>query len=203
MRIIILEDHSDRRIAMMQWLAARFPLLRTEFFDSSTAMIETMQAQPLDDVVLISLDHDLEMLPGGPGEWVDPGSGLIAARWLAERDEPLCPVIVATTNVRKGDKMMHALNGAGWNPQRVTPFEDVEWVSSAWFPLVRNAIVSSAPVDAGDSDRCERDMLLAELASKVGVVEPAALASELKIDDAQLRDLLISLVLSSRNAHAK
>jgi len=152
MRIIILEDDRDRRIAMMQRLADRFPFLRTDFFDSSSLMIQHMQSEPLHDVVLISLDHDLELIPGGPGEWVDPGTGLIAAKWLAQLAQPLCPVIVATTNVPAGDKMVSALDLAGWSPQRVTPHDDVAWVSSEWFPLVRNAIVEFAPGGGSRAD---------------------------------------------------
>jgi len=85
MRALILEDNRDRRVAMIGRLAERFPFLRVVFFDASKKMIDFMESDELQDVVMISLDHDLEMLPGSQGDWIDPGTGLDVARWLSER----------------------------------------------------------------------------------------------------------------------
>jgi hypothetical protein len=41
---------------------------------------------------------------------------------------------------------------AGWSVSRVTPFEDLEWLATAWLPLVRHAIVQTA---AGRRSSCE------------------------------------------------
>ncbi len=146
MRVLILEDNRDRRIAMMGRLINRFPFLKIEFFDVSAAMIEFMKSENLEDVALISLDHDLELIEGIPGQWTDPGTGLDVAKWLSKLPEPLCPVIVQTTNSPAGDKMMHSLEKAKWNTFRVYPHHDLAWVDTDWFPIVRNAIVKFAPI---------------------------------------------------------
>ena len=145
MRALILEDNRDRRVAMIGRLAERFPFLHVTFFDAAEPMIRFMKSDPIQDVVLISLDHDLEMLPGSNGDWVDPGTGLDVARWLAERPKPLCPVVVHTTNASAGDKMMRLLKKSRWVSQRVIPHDGLHWIDSEWFPIIRNAIVEFAP----------------------------------------------------------
>ena len=44
-------------------LAKRFPSLHIAFFEAAMEMIDFMKSDNLQDVVLISLDHDLEMIP--------------------------------------------------------------------------------------------------------------------------------------------
>ena len=145
MRALILEDSRDRRVAMIQRLMERFPFLRVTFFDVSEAMNQFMRADDLQDVALIALDHDLEMIPGADGDWIDPGTGLDVAQWLAARPEPICPAIVHTTNTRAGDKMLSVLRQANWVVQRVIPGDDLNWIDTEWFRAARNAIVDFAP----------------------------------------------------------
>jgi len=145
MRALILEDNRDRRVAMIGRLAERFPFLRVVFFDASKKMIDFMESDELQDVVMISLDHDLEMLPGSQGDWIDPGTGLDVARWLSERAKPLCPVVVHTTNTHRGGKMTRLLEKSHWVAHRVIPHDDLEWIDTDWFRVVRNAIVDFAP----------------------------------------------------------
>jgi hypothetical protein len=145
MRALILEDNRDRRVAMIGRLVERFPFLRVVFFETSAAMIAYMTAEDLQDVVVIALDHDLEMIAGPEGDWIDPGTGLDVARWLADQPKPLCPVVVHTTNSRAGTKMMRLLEKAKWNSHRVVPHDDLDWIETDWFRVVRNAIVSFAP----------------------------------------------------------
>ena len=114
MRTFILEDNRDRRMAMIGRLAERFPFLDVSFSDASQQMIDFMKSEKLEDVVMISLDHDLELLPGPEGNWVHPGTGLEVASWLSELPEPLCPVVVHTTNSRGGHQMMRLLEKSHW-----------------------------------------------------------------------------------------
>ena len=88
MRALILEDNRDRRVAMIGRLAERFPFLHGAFFDESEKMIDFMKSDQLQDIVMISLDHDLELIPGSEGDWIDPGTGLDVARWLSKRSKP-------------------------------------------------------------------------------------------------------------------
>jgi hypothetical protein len=145
MRALILEDNRDRRVAMIGRLAERFPFLRVDFFDASEAMIQGMQSDDLQDVAIISLDHDLELLPGLQGDWIDPGTGLDVARWLSERTKPICPVVVHTTNLRAGERMTRLLENSHWVTRRVIPHDDLGWIESDWFRVIRNAIVGFAP----------------------------------------------------------
>lgn len=145
MRALILEDNRDRRVAMIARLMERFPFVRVAFFDSSKAMIELLEADKLEDVALISLDHDLEMIPCAGGAWIDPGTGLDVANWLSKRPTPLCPVVVHTTNSHAGDNMARELHEANWVTRRVIPHDDLQWIDSDWFREARNAIVSFAP----------------------------------------------------------
>jgi CheY-like chemotaxis protein len=98
MRALILEDNPERRAAMNERLADRFSFLQVAFFDSAKQMIESMTAGALNDVAVIAIDHDLDMLPGPDGNWIDPGTGLDVASWLSKRPRPVCPVVVHTTN---------------------------------------------------------------------------------------------------------
>ncbi len=145
MRALILEDNRDRRVAMIGRLAERFPFLHVTFFDASQAMIDFMESDELLDVAMISLDHDLEFVAGVNGDWVDPGTGLEVARWLSERPKPICPVVVHTTNSREGSKMMRLLEKSKWVAHRVVPHDDLHWIDTDWFRVVRNAIVEFAP----------------------------------------------------------
>ena len=145
MRVLILEDNRDRRVAMMGRLADRFPFLRVVFFDASAPMIEFMSTDPINDIALISLDHDLDLIPGLHNTWIDPGTGLDVAKWMSDKSPPICPVVVHTTNFPAGDQMLRALEEAGWKVRRVVPHDDLHWIDSDWFPVVRDAIVETMP----------------------------------------------------------
>ncbi len=139
MRILILEDDSGRREVMSDCLQGRFPQYGVEYFRRAPDMIERMKANGLEDVILISLDHDL-IFPEEDEELIDPGDGVDVASWLSQQS-PVCPVIIQTTNNLGGDRMMERLNAAGWTTSRVVPYSDTQWIHERWRVLVRNAIV--------------------------------------------------------------
>ncbi|MBL8826883.1 MAG: hypothetical protein JNM18_07830 [Planctomycetaceae bacterium] len=145
MRALILEDNRDRRVAMIARLMERFPFLRVTFFDSATEMIRAMSALEWREVVVIALDHDLEMIGKADGSWSDPGTGLEVAQWLAARPQSACSVVVHTTNAHGGNAMVDVLTQAQWDVARVTPYDDLQWIDDAWFTAMRNAIVAYAP----------------------------------------------------------
>ncbi|MEZ6069320.1 MAG: cyclic-phosphate processing receiver domain-containing protein [Pirellulales bacterium] len=145
MKVLILEDNAERRSAMEDRLKDRFPFCEIEFFTDAPTMIQRVESAPLDDVALISLDHDLEMLPGADvGALVDPGTGVDVAEGLSRR-KPVCLVIVHTTNTIGGDSMQEKLDATGWTTLRVTPYGDLDWIDEMWFPAVRNSIVRDLP----------------------------------------------------------
>src|SRR5262245_1418816 len=142
LKILILEDNEDRRSAMRGCLQHRFHQYESVFFADANEMLAYLDAK-LGDTLLISLDHDLEMLDSKNGKLEDPGTGRVVADYLASKS-PSCPVIVATTNTHAGDGMEFLLRDADWNVHRVHPYGDMEWISTAWFKTVRKAIVASA-----------------------------------------------------------
>ena len=131
---------------MIGRLAERFPFLAVIFFEAAEAMIQFMKQDSLRDVALIALDHDLELISTGPGQWTDPGTGLEVARYLAHRDHPLCPIIVHTSNALAGDAMLRELQDSGRSVFRVVPHDDLAWIDHDWFSAARNAIVDFAPL---------------------------------------------------------
>ena len=192
MRALILEDNRDRRVAMIGRLAERFPFLHVDFFDTSEKMIEFMQSDRLQEAVMISLDHDLEMIPGPQGKWTDPGTGLDVARWLAKRPKPLCPVIVHTTNAPAGSQMIRLLEKSHWIAHRVIPHDDLDWIDTEWFPAARNAIVDFAPQRRPNSisgPESKIGMLRRLLSGHYESGQTFCRAAMTKITDAYVRDL--------------
>src|SRR5262245_57000412 len=134
MKIAILEDNQDRQAVMRTWLADRFYQYDARLFDEAGEMIRFLD-QHLTDTLVISLDHDLELKPGPRGGMIDPGTVREVADFLAGK-EPVCPVIIHTTNAAAAAGMDLVLRDAGWQTRRVIPFDDMEWIGSHWFPAI-------------------------------------------------------------------
>src|SRR5262245_13607306 len=139
MKIAILEDNSERVNAMRRRLEERFYTFQTAFFDTAPGMIEFLERH-LTEIILIGLDHDLELIPSPTGQSIDPGTGRDVANFLATK-QPACPVIIQTTNTDAAAGMERVLRGAGWKTDRVIPCNDLEWVDDDWFRTVRRPIV--------------------------------------------------------------
>jgi hypothetical protein len=93
--IAILEDNAERREAMERLLAMHFPGHARQYFTSSRVMVEWLRIN-LSGVILISLDHDLELLPGENG-----GNGGLRNREVADllaTQSARCPVLIHSTN---------------------------------------------------------------------------------------------------------
>ena len=145
LKIAILEDNPDRRLAMQLRLNDRFSQYETHFFADAAPMVDWLRTH-LADTVAIGIDHDLEMIQTESGELHDPGSGRLVADYLADRT-PQCPVVFHSTNGPAVDAMEVILQEAGWTTYRITPYEDLSWIPE-WFLLFRRAIVNSArPAD--------------------------------------------------------
>ncbi|MBI2805156.1 MAG: response regulator [Planctomycetes bacterium] len=142
MKILILEDNDARALAMQELLRDRFHPYDAVVFDDANEMLAFLRKN-LASALLICLDHDLEMKPSKNGKMHDPGTGREVADFLAQND-PICPVIIHTTNSAAGDGMEFLLREAGWETHRVQPFNDLEWIATQWFRTVRNAIVGTA-----------------------------------------------------------
>jgi hypothetical protein len=139
MKIVILEDNADRQAVMRACIADRFYTFDAQIFDDASEMIRFLETN-LGETLVISLDNDLDLKPGPDGRSVDPGEGRQVAEFLAKQ-KPVCPVIIHTTNTNAADAMTEALTAAGWKTRRVIPFDDMNWIESTWFPVMRRAIV--------------------------------------------------------------
>lgn len=139
MKIVVLEDNLDRQRAMRECLADRFPMYEQHFFATAADMIRFLE-QSLEETLVIALDHDLELQPGPNGSWIDPGTGRDVADFLTRR-EPVCPVIIHTTNTPAAAGMELTLSDAGWRTARVIPFDDLTWIATDWFRAMRRGIV--------------------------------------------------------------
>jgi CheY-like chemotaxis protein len=143
MKIVVLEDNEERRNAMRTALADRFPFYESHFFTDPRRTIAYLENN-LEDTILISLDHDLELIPDETnGNCRDPGCGREVADYLSQK-QPACPVIIHTTNAFAAAGMECVLHEAGWATYRVSPSDDTDWISSQWIRTVRNAIVALA-----------------------------------------------------------
>lgn len=142
MKILILEDNQDRQAAMQRCLQDRFHQYETVFFNDAHEMAGYLESN-LGDALIISLDHDLELMDQRNGAVADPGTGRTVADYLATKT-PVCPIVIATTNSSAGDGMEFLLRDANWEIHRVYPWGDLEWIPSHWFRTLRNAIVGTA-----------------------------------------------------------
>lgn len=142
MKIVILEDNEERQALMRDCLSDRFHQYEAVFFKNAAATIEYLK-QHLRNTILISLDHDLELMPGPHGQLLDQGTGREVADYLTGQP-PGCPIVIHSTNSAAAIGMRTILQEAGWTVHRVVPFNDLEWIAAEWFPTVRRAIVGTA-----------------------------------------------------------
>lgn len=85
----------------------------------------------LAEAQLISLDHDLyKDSPSDP----DPGSGRMIANLLSKRD-PVCPVILHSTNTDAAWGMFNELTSAKWNVELVHHLNQSSWIEDLWLPV--------------------------------------------------------------------
>lgn len=138
MKIGILEDNLDRQVAMQSLLRRYCGDLELYFCDEAAPFIDWLRAN-LAETQLISLDHDLELKPTGDGRWYDPGDGRMVADFLAT-SEPVCPIIIHSTNRQAVIGMEQILVERGWQVETVAPYGDLAWVAEAWWPLVRRIL---------------------------------------------------------------
>jgi ADP-ribosylglycohydrolase len=124
--ILILEDN-DERIAGFKTavaeLGAGFDL---KIWRDAPSMIAECE-DCFDSAALISLDHDLNPIPGGT---TDPGTGLDVTKFLSEC-RPVCPVIIHSTNADRAHSMHNELRFADWISERIGPIGN-DWIETLW-----------------------------------------------------------------------
>jgi ADP-ribosylglycohydrolase len=108
---------------------------------------------------LISLDHDLNPMPGATR---DPGTGLEVAKFLAEC-RPVCPVIIHSTNADRAHSMHNELRFADWISERIGPIGN-DWIETLWAAKAREFLSAHAntwpaALPADHTERMERAVL--------------------------------------------
>src|SRR6266568_2788161 len=94
--IAILEDDPRRTETMKEVLEDAGSKYELRFFDNAPEMIAWLD-QHLQEVVLLSLDHDLGSNRSRKGKPFDPGTGRDVAEFLAKR-ACLCATMIHSNN---------------------------------------------------------------------------------------------------------
>jgi hypothetical protein len=144
--IVILEDNGERRERMLACLRKRLPPFPVHFFTTAQETIRYLNDHP-QSVQLVDLDHDLEPRTAGDP---DPGTGRDVSNSLVKQ-APYCPVIIHSTNHDASVAMEAELQEAGWQVQRVVPYDDLAWIEREWFAAVREGLLARAKKPAASS----------------------------------------------------
>ena len=136
--IVILDDEPDRLRAMVPVLSRKHPELKVVTFDNAPD-VNAWFASNLESCVLICLDHDLGPTRKRDGEVFDPGIGRDVADFLATR-EPVCPIVIHTTNTFARPGMILVLEESGWSVSFVSPYSDTLWIREVWAEEIEHVI---------------------------------------------------------------
>jgi len=138
--IAILEDDPRRTKAMREVLKEIGSEYDHHFFDNAPEIIAWLE-EHLDEVEMLSLDHDLGGNRPQKGGQFDPGTGRDVAEFLAAR-RCTCPTMIHSNNYPAVLGMCRVLEDAGWKFSCVVPYGDVEWIGEAWRGEVRKLVRS-------------------------------------------------------------
>ena len=120
--ILILEDDPSRIEVMKAWLQDRLYMFEHRFFDQPSELID-MVKQRGDDVLAVSLDHDLNELclqpPHSSTPNQDDPTGMDVVNFL-EQQPPSFPVLIHSSNHRAAEKMVRCFKKRHWTVSRVT-----------------------------------------------------------------------------------
>jgi hypothetical protein len=118
--ILILED-DEKRIAdfrnAITKLGADF---QVKIWRDASTMISELPVF-VGEARLFSLDHDLNPMPGTS---IDPGTGLDVVTFLC-KIQPVCPVILHSSNYERVWSMHNELRFSGWDIERVGGLEKI------------------------------------------------------------------------------
>ncbi len=133
--ILILEDNDERIAAFHRAVASLGSGFDLKVWRDAHSMCEECDAY-FSNTALISLDHDLNPIPGGT---TDPGTGLDVAQFLGDF-LPVCPVLIHSSNTDRVWSMHNELRFAGWMVDRVGPI-GTDWVETSWLRRARELLV--------------------------------------------------------------
>jgi len=141
--IMILEDNADRIREFEAAVATLGPGFRLRLWhDAPTMVAECLSVLP--GCCLISLDHDLHRLPNATQ---DPGTGLAVAQLLGQQ-QPVCPVIIHTSNTDGRWSMHNEFRFGKWQVELIHPIGE-SWIHRSWLPRAR-VLVGLSPGKRAD-----------------------------------------------------
>lgn len=132
--ILILEDDPGRIRRFARALRREAPGAPVLLWRHAYRMAEKV-GDHLGAATLISLDHDLEPVPGDPA---DLGDGMIVARALVRYPQP-CPVVIHSSNGTRSDWMAGEFELGGWDCDRAAPIGE-RWIEEHWRLVVRRLL---------------------------------------------------------------
>jgi len=132
--MVILDDDARRIEIMRHEISQKIPGLECIIFENAPDLLVWLK-EFLSTVTIMSLDHDLGPNYERNGKIFDPGTGRDVVKYL-ESQNPVCPIVVHTTNRFGGDSMQYALEDAGWVVKRIIPFDDLPWIKNEWIEIV-------------------------------------------------------------------
>jgi len=132
--ILILEDNDERIAAFQKTVATLKDAFELKVWRDAPSMIAECEVF-FPTAALISLDHDLNPLPGG---MADPGTGVDVARFLGDF-LPVCPVLIHSSNTDRVYSMHNELRFAGWTVERVGPL-GTDWIETSWLRTARQLL---------------------------------------------------------------
>jgi len=127
--LFILEDNDERITRFQDCLGSSAHRIERTV-PESIAWLEENREQ----ILLYSLDNDL-YVPGFEG---DEGEGRDLCDWILANC-PRRPVIVHSTNSHASTVMEMACQEAGWEFNRVVPYNGFEWIPDTWIHRIRKA----------------------------------------------------------------
>jgi hypothetical protein len=131
---LILEDNDERIAAFQKGVAVLGDVFDLKVWRDAPSMRAECEAY-FPTAALISLDHDLNPLPGAT---VDPGTGVDVARFLGDFI-PVCPVLIHSSNTDRVYSMHNELRFAGWMVDRVGPL-GTDWIETSWLRRARELL---------------------------------------------------------------
>jgi ADP-ribosylglycohydrolase len=153
--ILILEDNDERIAAFQKTVAALGDGFELKVWRDAPSMIAECE-QFFPSAALISLDHDLNPMPGVKA---DPGTGVDVARFLGDF-MPVCPVLIHSSNTDRVYSMHNELRFASWIVDRVGPL-GTTWIETSWLRGARELLAHhpntwSANLPSDHTARVER-----------------------------------------------
>jgi ADP-ribosylglycohydrolase len=136
--ILILEDNEERIAAFQNAVANFGDGFELKVWPDAPSMMAECEAF-FPTAVLISLDHDLNPMPGAK---VDPGTGIDVARFLGDF-MPVCPVLIHSSNTDRVYSMHNELRFAGWMVDRVGPI-GTDWIETSWLRSAKRLVAEHA-----------------------------------------------------------